>query len=202
MQISIQSDIKKATRALGRLSKQIPFAASVAMNKTATKIQQVERAAMKRELDNPRPATVKGIRVMRSNKRNLEAAVFVIPAIDRFLRYQVQGGTRRPDGRAISVPVNTRLNKYGNIPGRRSGKIAKLMNRPDTFSGTVKGVPGLYQRGKGRSRHHVVKLLIAWEPRATYRPRFRFYDHAVKTARRVWPRQFRQAIRHAVRTAR
>jgi len=200
MQLSIQSDIKKATRLLGAMKKQVPFAASIAMNKTAASIQKVEKAAMKRELDQPRPATVKGIRVSRSNKRNLRAAVFVLPAIDKFLRYQVQGGTRSPRGKAEAVPVQLRLNRYGNIPGRRQGKLAKLLNRPDTFSGTVKGVAGIYQRvGKGK---RFLKLLVAYENRVTYKRRFNFYDHAERTARRTWSRNFNQAIKSAIRTAR
>ena len=200
MQLSIQSDIDKAIKHLGVMKKQVPFAASVAMNETVTKIQQVEQAAMSRELDRPRPATIKGIRVARSNKRNLRAAVFVIPAIDRFIRYQVVGGTRLPENKAVSVPVQIRLNKYGNISGRRQGKLAKLLARPDTFSGTIKGVSGIYQRvGRGK---RFLKLLVAYEDSVTYRPRFHFYDHADRTARRVWARTFNRAIRRAIRTAR
>ncbi len=201
MQVSIKSDIKKAARLLGGMGKQIPFAASVAMNKTAGDIQKVERAAMVRELDKPRAATVKGVRVMRSSKRNLVASVFVIKHIDKFLRYQVEGGIRRPRGRAEAVPVRIRLNKYGNIPGRRQGKLAKLLARPDTFSGSVKGVAGIYQRGKGSNRRRI-KLLVAYERSVTYRPRFRFYQHAVRTARRRWGYNFSKAIKQAIRSAR
>ena len=199
MQFSIQSDINKAARYLGAMQKQIPFAASVALNKTAERVKRVEQATIKTELHNPRPNTVKAIRVQRSNKRRLNAAVFVLPALDRFIGYQVEGGTRRPDGRAIAVPVNIKLNKYGNIPGRRSGKLNKLLAKNDTFSATINGVAGIWQRyNKGRR----LRLLASYQDKTSYRPRWRFYHHARRTAAKVWPLQFRRAIMAAIRTAR
>lgn len=202
MQISITSDFKKAQKALGRMSKQVPFAASLAMNKTAESIQSVEKRKIQSDLDRPTPAVVKSIRVQRSSKRYLNAAVFVLPAISNFLHYQVEGGTRAPRGRTEAVPVKIRLNKYGNIPARRQNKIAKLLARPDTFSGTVRGVPGIYQRGRGRMRNKKVKLLLAYENRISYRPRFPFYRYAQTTLNRVWRRQFNNAIARALRSAR
>lgn len=201
MQISIKADVDQAVKYLGRLQRQVPFAASVAMNKTAVEIQKVEQDAMRRELDEPRPSTVKGVRVKRSNKRNLVAAVFVIPAIDAFLRYQVHGGVRPPRSVTEAVPFNIPLNRYGNIPGRRTGKLQKLLNRQDTFTARINGVAGIWQRGKGRNSRGVT-LLVAFENRTRYRPRFRFYEHAVRTTRLRWHRNFRRALRQAIRTAR
>lgn len=200
MLISVKSDVDKAVRLLGVMGKQIPFAASLAMNDTITQVQKVEKAAAKRELDNPRPNTIKGIRISRSNKRNLRAAVFVIPAVDSFLRYQVQGGTRSPRGRAEAVPVSIKLNRYGNISGRRGGKLAKLLKRPDTFSGVVKGVAGIWQRGNGRNKA-TLKLLVAYEERVIYKPRYRFYYHAERTVDRVWSRNFIRSIKKSLVTA-
>ena len=111
MQISMQSDIDKAIKQLGALGKQVPFAASVAINQTVKDIQKVEQAAIKRELDKPTPSTVKGIRVSRSSKRKLVGTVFIIPHIDKFLKYQIEGGTRPPRSKAEAVPVSIRLNK-------------------------------------------------------------------------------------------
>ncbi len=201
MEFNITTDLKKASRALGALKNQVPYAASVAMNNTAVDILKAEQSAMRRELDAPRNSTVKGVRVERSHKRRLTASVFIIKHIDKFLRYQIKGGTRPARGRAEAVPVNIRLNRYGNIPGRRQGKIAKLLNRPDTFSGSVKGVAGVWQRGKGRMRGSL-KLLIAYEDMVAYKPRFHFYHHAERTARKVWARNFNKSISHAIGTAR
>lgn len=201
LQFTIESDINKTIKQVGKFyAKQVPFATSVALNETAKDIQQAEQKALPRELDNPTPQTVKGIRMFRSSKRNLESGVFIIPHIDKFLRYQIHGGTRPPRSKTEAVPVQVRLNKYGNIPGRRQGKLGKLINRPDTFSGTIKGVAGIWQRGKGRNRNRVT-LLVAYEPRTRYTRKFNFYQHAQRTASSRWPRNFNRSLTAAIRTA-
>jgi hypothetical protein len=201
MKINIKADMKAAQKVLGALKKQVAFAASVAINKTATDIQKVERSAIRRELENPTPSVVKSIRVNRSNKRNLTASVYVLPVINNFLRYQIVGGTRPPRGKAEAVPVNIKLNKYGNVPGRRQGKLRKLLARPDTFNATIKGVAGIYQRGKGKNNRSIT-LLAGYEPSVRYSKRFYFYTHAGRTVAARWSRNFRQSIRAAIRTAR
>ncbi len=200
--ISLETDIKQVTKKAGRFyRKQVPFAVSLAMNKTTEDIQKVERAAARRELDQPTPQTVKGIRSRQSNKRNLAAAVFIIPAIDKFLKYQIRGGKRPPRGKVEAIPSELKLNRYGNIAGRRGGRIAKLLARRDTFEATVGGVTGIWQRGRGRNRSRV-KLLIVYGGETKYKPRFRFFDHAKRTTKRRWSRNFNKAMTFAVKTAR
>ena len=198
MQLSIKADIRAAERALGTLAKQVPFAASVAINKTARDVRKVEQAAAKRELDEPRTSTIKGIRYQGSNKRHLVAAVFVVSHIDKFLRYQIHDGTLSPRTSAEALPVNVPLNEYCNIEGRRHGKLRKLEARQDTFRAVIGGLHGLWQRTKKRG----LKLLVAYEQRVSYRPRFRFYQHAERTVNRRWRHNFDAAIRQAIRTAR
>ena len=198
MQLNIKGDIKAAEKALGTLKKQVPFAASVAINNTTRDVQKVEHAAAKRELDEPRTSTIKGIRYQASNKRNLTGAVFVVSHVDKFLRYQIHGGIRRPRASAEALPVNVRLNRYGNIIGRRQGKLRKLEARQDTYRAVIGGVYGLWQRTKKQG----IRLLVAYEQRITYRPRFRFYEHAERTVNRRWRRHFETAIQYAIRTAR
>jgi hypothetical protein len=202
IKIDIKGDMKRASRFLGHQKKQIPFAASVAINRSAVKIQKLEKRKIVRDLDNPTPQTIKSIRVKRSSKRDLEAAVFILPAIARFLRYQIDGGTRPPRGRVEAVPVNARLNRYGNIPGRRQGKIAKLIQRPDTFIGTIRGITGVWQRGRGKSANKTVTLLIAFYRKTTYQKRFRFFKYAEDALSRIWAREFRRAVDSALRSAR
>ncbi len=200
MKINIKGDMKNARRVLGRLERQVPFATSVAMNRSAAKIQRFEKTMIRRDLDNPTPQVVKSIRVKRASKRDLEAAVFIIPAIAEFLRFQIDGGTRAPRGQVEAVPVNARLNRYGNIPGRRQGKIAKLIARPDTFVGEINGVAGVWRRKRPRSAG--LELLLAFERSVRYRPKFPFFRYAEVTLERVWVREFNRAIVFATKTAR
>ena len=200
MQINITSDIKAAEKALGALKKQIPFAASVGINNTLKDIRKVEQAAIARELDKPTRSTVRGIRYKGSTKRNLVGAVFIIPHIDKYLRYQIHGGKRKPRSRVEALPAQIKLNRYGNIPGRRQGKLRKLAARKNTFSATIGGVAGLWQRAGSKGRR--LKLLVAYEQHTQYKPKFRFYHHAEKTVVRRWPRNFNRAISRALKTAR
>ena len=198
--VNIKGDIKKATRFLTKVQKrQIPFATSLALNGTAALVQVDAKRTMQRDLDNPTPATVKAVRVQRSTKRQLKAAVFILPMVSKFLRWQIHGGTRSARGRTEAVPVSIRLNKYGNIIGRRQGKLKKLVGRDDTFSGTIKGVSGIWQRGRGKRRNKEVKLLVAYEPRVNYRARWPFYKYAVATVNKRWRGQFNLAMRRALR---
>lgn len=196
----IKADIKKATRALDKMGRrQVPFATSVAINKTAVSIQRRAQSKITKDLDRPSPQVIKSIRVKRSTKRDLTGIVFILPAISRFLRYQIEGGTRPPRGKVEAVPVNIRLNKYGNIIGRRQGKLRKLLSQPDIFSGTINGVAGIWQRGKGGLKNKTVKLLAAYESSTQYDKRFPFYRYADDTAQRVWRRNFRIALARALR---
>jgi len=200
MNINIRGDVKSARRFLNKMQRrQIPFATSLALNSSAVKIQRFEKAKIRTDLDNPTPQVQKAIRVKRSNKHDLEAAVFILPAVARFLRWQIDGGTRPPRGRIEAVPVNTRLNKYGNVPGRRQGKLGKLLSKPDIFTATIGGVAGIWQRGRGRLRNQNLKLLFAFESSTRYQARFRFFHYAQQTLNRVWVREFRRAYARALK---
>lgn len=198
--ISVKADIRAATQFLLTNRKQIPFATSIALNRSAWKIREVEQATMKIDLDRPTPQTVKAVRVKQSTKRNLTASVFLLPWAHKYLSYQIAGGWRNPRSFAEAVPVEIKLNKYGNIAGRRNKKLKHLLNRPDVFSGTINGVAGIWQRGRGRQRNIKVKLLIAYEKRTHYvASRWPFYKYATNTVNRIWRGQFNQALRQALR---
>lgn len=197
MRINIQADLKTAEKFLDKLQhRQIPFATSLALNAAAVKIQRFEKSKIRADLEDPTPQVQKSIRVKRSSKRDLQAAVFILPAIAKFLKYSIDGGSRAPRGRVEAVPVNARLNRYGNIPGRRQGKIAKLLQRPDTFVGTIRGVTGIWKRGKSKNS---VSLLFAFYRSTTYRSRFPFFRYAESTLDRVWVAEFRRALARATR---
>jgi len=198
MQVKFDSDIKKATRFLDNISKkQIPFATSLALNQTANDVKDKEQQTMQRDLDRPTPNVIKSIKVNRSSKLKLVATIFIIPAVSEFLRYQISGGIRPPRGKTEAVPVGIKLNVYGNIPGRRQGKLSKLLIRPDTFSGTRKGINGIWQR----TRDGRAKLLVAYEPTTKYKPRWRFYAIAAKHSVKVWPANFNKALNIALASA-
>lgn len=210
MQISVKADIDNAMRHLNRFErKQIPFAASQALNDTAFNARKAVQVQLPRKLDRPTPWTIRGVRVGKSTKRRLTARVYFTPDRAAYMKYQIEGGTRTPAGGTIVMPKNINQNKYGNIP---RGKVKKLLQRPDTFIGTIKGIPGVWQRGhiskrgkfsaRSKSRSSNVRLLVRFEDQATYRPRFPMRKIVTGVARSNFRKNFHTRLRAAMRTAR
>lgn len=223
MQIDIRSDIKELTRSLNRIQrKQIPFATSKALNATAFDVRKTLQDALDIHLDNPTAYTKRGVQVEKSTKRNLVAKVgFRSRKFGRgqgkvtqaeYMKRQIKGGTRLPQGQAIPVPVpkNMRPNKFGNIP---RGKIDRLLADKDKyFSGTPKGakggagiwqrMPANSKRAKSKNKGGRVRMVIAWEPKAQYSPRFPFRQIVTKTVRTNFRLRFDTSIKKALATAR
>ena len=128
-----------------------------------------------------------------------------------YLRLQIEGGTRTPGGRAIAVPTSkVELREYGNVIGAQ-GRIKRLLNRKDTFQGTIGGVAGVWQRpkqgkrsrgGSGTIGPSGLKLLVAYESRAHYQPRFDFYGIARRSVPKIVGREMDRAITKALQSAR
>ncbi|RFA24356.1 hypothetical protein CAI21_22030 [Alkalilimnicola ehrlichii] len=186
---------------------QLPFATAMALTRTAMGGRESVMASMPDQLDRPTPFTKRGIAYRRATKRNLQAAIFVRPTQEQYLRYQVDGGTRRPSGQAIPVPTsNMRKNAYGNMP---KGKVKRLLsNRQKYFSGTPRGGQGgagIWERVGTRSRRggQRIRMLVSWESQARYADRpFKFYETAYAAVRRNYARNLRDAVERALRTAR
>lgn len=215
---NIDADFDRAERLLTDLGrKQIPFAASQALNDTALEVKVAEEREIERSLDRPTPFTKRGLYVRRSSKNRLLARVGVKDIQAEYLSLQVKGGVRRPKGRALIVPVGARLNKYGNLP---KGSLARTKAKANVFvaskgrRSTAHLAPGIYERpkrGKYRSggsgsknvgSQKGPKLLIAFEPRASYRKRLRFYPVAEGEARRKFEGNFIARLKVALQTAR
>lgn len=201
------------TRALerrlsGLASKQVPFAASLAINEVAGEISEAEPLGLARDLDRPTPFTKKGMFVSRATKRKLTGVVGFKRIQSEYLGAQASGGTRKAKRRAVVVPVGLRLNKYGNMP-RKS--LAKALAKPGTFSGTIKGTAGIWQRpktgvqrrgGVGRKGKTGLKLLAIYKDAVRYKPRLKFERRArVLAGKQIGP-AIAKHLRRAVQTAR
>jgi len=210
-------DTRAIERRLNSVAKsQLPFAVALAINEVAGQIAKDEQSGLDRDLDRPAPYTKRGLFVARASKRKLTGVVGFKNVQAEYLALQAEGGTRRAKRRAVVVPVNQRLNKYGNMP---KGALKRALARPDTFSGKVGGVAGIWQRPKRSARRTKaggagagrvgatgarkgLKLLIAYHDAVRYKPRLKFGPRAHATARRdIGPAIARQLAR-AVKTAR
>ena len=223
MQIDIRSDVKQLTKSLNRIQrKQIPFATSKALNATAFDVRKTLQDALDIHLDAPTAYTKRGVQVEKSTKKNLVAKVgFRSKSFGKgkgsvtqaeYMKRQISGGLRLPKGQAIPVPVpkNMKPNKFGNIP---RGKIDRLLADKDRyFSGEPKGrkgasgiwqrMPANSKRAKSKNKGGRIRMVIAWEPKAQYSPRFPFRQVVAKTVRTNFKLRFETSIKQALGSAR
>lgn len=194
LNITIQTDVDKVIRQLGIAQRQIPFAAALALTKTAQQAQKDVSNALPEIFDKPNPFTRRGIGWERADKYTLRAKVFIKPKVAEYIRKQITGGTYLPKHRVLALPADAQRDQYGNV---RRAWVKRMRARKDVFSGTVQGIPGLWQRqGKG------VRLLLAYEPKAEYKPIFDFVGIVKASVARNLARNVGDAVRRAIATAR
>lgn len=188
----------------GHFRRQIPFAAALALTRTAQLARDAITARLPQTFDRPTPFTQRGVSYRPASKANLTATVLVLPRQAAYLTTQETGGIGRPAGRAFALPrVPELADAYGNI-GR--GAIGRVLGRAkgQAFVGTIRGTPGVWRR-EARSpskRNGGVKLLVRFLGPSPYQPRFGFQAQAAAVARREFPRLLAESLQRAIETAR
>lgn len=142
--ITIKVDTSDATRWLNNLQrKQIPFAASVALNRTAQDVQRGLVSGMS-IFDRPKPFTLRGVYVDRSTKTNLTATIGLKTRdkggpVNEYLAANIAGGGRvdkrseillrnagiLPPGMQTRPGPDARLDAYGNMS---RGQIVQIIS--------------------------------------------------------------------------
>ena len=203
--LSVRSDTKQLTAYLNRVQrKQIPFATAKALTQTAFDVRAFIQRALPRFLDRPTKGIIRSVQVLKATKYNFTARVGFAglgfgktawkesPA--KIMRRHIKGGTRYPNKRAIAVPVKQRTNKYGNLPRNKISTL--LANTTKYFSGTPKGMSnaGIYERQKKK-----LKMLVAWEPKATYQGgRFPFKSIVKLGVAKNYRKRFERSLQDAL----
>lgn len=159
--------IENVQRMLSNASKQVSFAASVAINSTAKQIEAEQRKAMGSTFDRPKPATVKATYVERSTKQNLNAVVGIkdmsrgVPAAE-YLHPNVQGGSRAykrseymlnragilPNGMYTVPGKGAKLDAYGNMS---RGQINQILSYFRTFGNSSLNTARMNMTAKRRT---------------------------------------------------
>jgi len=215
--LEMSVDTRAIERRLNSLAaSQLPFAVALGINDVAGQIREAEQSSLARDLDRPAPFTKRGMFVARASKRKLTGVVGFKRIQAGYLEMQATGGKRRAKGKAVVVPVGARLNKYGNMP---RGSLKRALAKPDVFSGTVKGVAGVWQRPKRGTRRTKaggarsgatgtvgkrkgLKLLAIYKASVRYSPRLKFVPRAhTKASQEIGPAIARH-LALAVKTAR
>lgn len=182
MRISVSSNVQQFRRDLRRLEKDAKFATARGLTRTAQKVKSDTERHIERVFDRPTPFTKRGVFFLPAEKRAVvpSALVGIKDAQAGYLLIQETGGLEIPENEAFVVPVKARTNKYGNLS---RNKVQQLLSKPNTFSGEVNGVGGIWQRIR-RGRRRSLKLLILYKQRRIVQPRFNFYENAELATRR------------------
>ncbi|MBN4018747.1 hypothetical protein [Morganella morganii] len=203
---------------LRTLRKQIPFANAQAMTAVVRKIEDAQKVAMQRNLDNPTPFTVKSVKSRGARKNDLKAKVFVMNTAAAYLEPFETGGVHKLNGSALLNPKDIKLNKYGNLP---RNKLSSLKSKENTFIGDIGGVNGVWQRKKAkkgkkgrkrlqrspngtrrdRKKQPMPKLLIRFGDALPVEPVLGYQDRAMKMTQALLPQEINRAIAEAIRTA-
>lgn len=203
---------------LRTLRKQIPFATAQAMTAVVRKIEDAQKVAMQRNLDNPTPFTVKSVKSRGTRKSDLKAKVFVMNTAAAYLEPFETGGVHKLNGSALLNPKDIKLNKYGNLP---RNKLSSLKSKENTFIGDIGGVNGVWQRKKAkkgkqgrkrlqrspngtrrdRKKQPMPKLLIRFGDALPVEPVLGYQDRAMKMTQALLPQEINRAIAEAIRTA-
>lgn len=204
---------------LRTLRKQIPFATAQAMTAVVRKIEDAQKVAMQRNLDNPTPFTVKSVKSRGARKSDLKAKVFVMNTAAAYLEPFEIGGVHKLNGAALLNPKAIKLNKYGNLP---RNKLSSLKSKENTFIGDIGGVNGVWQRKKAkkgkkgrkrlqrspngirrdRKKQPMPKLLIRFGDALPVEPVLGYQDRAMKMTQALLPQEINRALAEAIRTAR
>jgi hypothetical protein len=195
MKIDVKTNIKEVTKDLSRTQKkQIPFATANAINTTLFQLRKEMGKQTIKKLDRPTPFTQKGFMVEKANKKNLFGILFIKDAVAKYLNFQIEGGVRTSN-KKIAIPTkNAKLNKYGNIPGKRTGvvkgKKQKIL--------TINNMTGVYETHKDKT----VKLLIAFKDKAVYQAKFPFYKIGQGFINNKFNKNMTAALNRALKSAR
>ena len=243
MQMSVLADTKQLTKHLNKIQrKQIPFATMRALNDVAFDSRSFIQKSLPRRLDRPTGNASKGtggiigsVQVQKSKKKNLVAIVGFAglgfkssnwsesPA--EIMRRHIKGGTRSPKQLPhLRIPSDTKggglkLNKFGNIAGKK-GKLQKMLgNKDQFFSGIPKGDysmkdAGIWERTPRNSKRSTgtkakkwkatgkIVQRIAYEPSTRYKSIFPFKKIVDLAIKKNYRKRFDAALNKALSTAR
>lgn len=204
--------------------RQLPFAVSVAINRTAKRVVDNWKLSIAHGVDRPTAFTRNAPMMKSSKKTDLTAEVFLRDQAkggrppSQYMQELIWGGTRRTKGfegvlqrlgalppGMVAVPgKGSRINAFGNQP---KGEIKRIVDaltagKGDYFAVTErrKGLkPGVYRRAGRKKRG--ARPLIAFIRRPSYRRRLDLARVADVTITRHFAKEFDAAIFEALADA-
>lgn len=210
LEIDLTENVTRVLDELNVLQKQqLPFAIARSLTRTAAEFSQdALPGVLEKLLDRPTPFTKRAGRFIPAKKDDPTAAVYLAPLQDRYLRFQVRGGSRIQKGfekkyesiaqliaqRQLVPGSGARLNQYGNVSQfaiQRLGEEAKVKGSK-VFIGDLKGGgPFGIWRKEGRK---VKAIFVEPANRPSYSEKLRLQPEVEKFASERFDFHFRTSL--------
>ncbi|KKN35919.1 hypothetical protein LCGC14_0778900 [marine sediment metagenome] len=209
--LDVEFDSRDTQRWLGKMAKQTAFALSVAINDTLKDAQKVQRAHQRRVFTVRRPRYVEQAVKIKpfATKRTLTGTMAIDPpgskrTADILAKFET-GGTKRPRGRHLAVPVEAKRTKAGVVSRRNRPKGFKFKRVGRSIRGERRTfiIPsiGIFQR-VGRRKNSQIRLLYRFKTSVPIGRRLDFIANAERVVQQMFDKNFERAFDRAVATAR
>lgn len=205
MNLSLKADFSALTKSLTKMQRQqVPFAIAQTLNGLADDTAKAITVQMDHYLDNPTPFTKKayvggrGFKGKRAKKTDFEAILIPGDIQSEYLKFQIAGGTRRPQQTKILVPTKAApKNKYGNLT--RANRKRMVTGAGKFFlAGDREGkTPGVYKRVGNK-----IQPFAFYVDDARYEAIFPIDKIAKGIVANRLKKRFEQALARAMATAR
>jgi hypothetical protein len=174
--INVKHNVSDAITRLDDLQKKhVPFAAALALTRTAQEVRKAEVEEMKRAFDRPTPFTLRSLYLKPATKADLTARIWFkdINRPEHYLVAQITGGERPlkrfeqhlqragvlPKDQFVVPGAGARLNKYGNMS---AGQITQILSatgaHPDIHAHS------LDERNRSRRRGRKLRAYFVGRP--------------------------------------
>ncbi|MCO4782681.1 MAG: hypothetical protein KC646_10195 [Candidatus Cloacimonetes bacterium] len=230
LDLNIHHNITEFSRDIDKIyQRQIPFATKQALNDLVFDIKTQLTKEIFNIFDDANPFTLRAIEVVKAQKTNLEAIVYISKKHD-YLVKQVTGGLQQAKKSVLTVPWDRHGNtknifKRGtnNLIRNKLAKIFKTSKRKDKSSnlwrmffvgkpkGHINSPEGIYERlprnrpynsprRKRVNRSQKLRLVVAFEKSTFYQKKFEFYKIAEQEVSIAFPKLFAKHFERAIRT--
>lgn len=212
----IKTNSKNIDQLTDRLSKRyercIKQASATSLSRIAGRARKQQQKLMPRYISDPTPFTVRGVRFTGAKRSEpiskMCSAVYINKTQSAYLNPLIVGETltelynRSPIISPVTsnlakkgYGIGVKLNKFGNIPALKSGKIQKVIDHPNTF---VIDLPGNGQLSAGiyyRNKNGTIDKLFSFDRDSRREAQYPFSDIALD----VWDDGFADLYRDSLR---
>jgi hypothetical protein len=200
--LKLTVDLSSLTRGLNEFQRtQVPFAAALALTRTAQRCQANVRGEMGSRFTLRNAWTKQGIVIKPATKTRLQSEVFVGDLWD-YLKQQEGGALKVPIGGRKYLAVPTLAARGGSASGiiGRAMRPRQLLSNKNSGAMLIKTKNGLLLIVQRVGRQLVTLYVLV--PHGNIKDRLGLVDISQKTVAAVWEEEFAKALAEAERTAR